>query len=682
MTHFKGFIIIGACLVLAGCSGGGDVEVPTPNSSALGAETPVTGTPPGTGGGTPPVVTPPPVVPPSGPQPGDLVKDSTPDPEAQYPSLGQPLLPGPDPMVEPNSDYVVPIISITSQPNPFIPQTQGSIQVQAADNVGGRGLKSFLCSLDGGVFSACPSPITMDNLAEGLHTLEAKATDWDDNTSDAVSYTFYVDTTPPVVAITNAPPAATQDPSALITFDGSDVGSGFANYRCRVDNGPLKNCNTEESVQGLSEGSHTVEVSGVDAVGNLSAPTTHQWTVDYSGPEIQVINQPPAVVYTSAANAVVNFDVSDTYSPNNIATTCELNGQTMGCAAAQDITTSVSQPTDFTLVITATDVVGNTSSRSIEWRAVNETESQTSLVTVENIRPVDILFVVDNSGSMAFERSNLAERIDGMISVIDGLDWQIAITSTDATTEDEKSDGRFIELMGMPGQYILDSSMDVNTAQSVFGTTVEGFGGGSGREEGIYVSKRVIERYLAGDTPHASFFRPGADLSIVVLSDEDESSDGTDARISPQEFVNYVDATFNQEKNMVFHSIITRPGDSTCLADEGYNYGDIYDELSRLTGYGELGGAIIGSVCNQDYTSQLSDIGQSVKDLQNSIKLECEPHDANLDGLPEVVVQYRPDGNGTFAPYTAEMQVQGDRVIYDDLLPPGEYKADYQCKIN
>jgi hypothetical protein len=283
---------------------------------------------------------------------------------------------------------------------------------------------------------------------------------------------------------------------------------------------------------------------------------------------------------------------------------------------------------------------------------------------------------------MSFERSNLAQRIDGMIGVIDGLDWQIAVTSTDTTSSNAVSDGNLIEMIGLPGQYILNSNMDPATAQSVFGNTVQNFPGGSGREEGIHASRRVLDRYFNGETWHSQFLRDGADLSIVVLSDEDESSNGADIRTTPQQLVDYVQTGFSGQKNMVFHSIITRPGDSACLSGEGAYYGNTYDALSRLTGYGDQEGAIIGSVCNQDYTAQLADIGQSVKDLQNSIQLQCAPFDANGDGTPEVSISYRADMNQAYSPYQASHTYSNDRVIFQDLLPPGDYKVDYRCKIN
>ncbi len=680
MRLISGLILVFSLLLFTGCSGPGDAadSVGEDNtSSGTGEPTPTNPNP------SEPDPDPVPNPTPGQPTPGDLVAASEPDPNASYPTLGQPLQANPDPLVEPNTDYEVPIVGITSQPNAYIAGASGTITLEAADNIGGAGLRDIECNIDGAGYQSCGTgDVDLDNLSEGLHTITARATDWDDNVSTEVSYAFYVDQTAPTVSITTAPDGATTDQNAAFEFQSTDAGSGISHYRCRIETGSNTNCDDSELFQNLEEGPHTLYVRAVDNVGNKSPTTTHDWVVDLSPPAINVNKDPGAIVYTENGTAVINFDAIDTYSPNNITTTCKLNGVAISCASGTDITIPNPNPANYTLEITATDVLGHSSTQTVNWQAVNETEDRSKSISVGDIRPVDILFVVDNSGSMAFERSNLAQRIDGMINVIDGLDWQIAVTSTDATSTNAQSDGKLIELEGMAGEYILDSNMNSATAQSVFGNTVQNFPGGSGREEGIHVSKRVIDRYVAGDQNHMDFIRNGADLSVVVLSDEDESSNGTDIRTTPQGFIDHVNATFNNQKNIRFHSIITRPGDSTCLSGHGASYGNTYDELSRLLGFGDTGGSIIGSVCNQDYTSQLADIGQSVKDLQNSIKLACVPHDADMDGTPELTVTYRADAGQAYAPYNAPRSYSNDRVVFQDLLPPGDYKVDYKCKIN
>lgn len=665
-------------VVMVGCNGGGaDATQASPaadngSSSTGDPTTPPAG--PGTNPTTPPVT--PPV--PQGPQPGEKVGTSTGDSNATYPPVGGSVDYTVNNTVEPNTDIYKPIITITAEPNPYIPNTTGQIQFWAADNQGGIGLKHLECSIDGGAWTVCNENLDMSGLSEGTHTVKARAEDYDGNVSGEVSYTFYVDTTPPALQIDSTPAVATTSTDANVDFSAQDAGSGVQNTTCRIDGNVVANC----QVNNLDEGMHTVEVTAVDAVGNASAPQTYQWLVDNSGPQINFAQEPAGQVYLEDGSNMLNFNVADTYSPQNVTYACDLNGQAVACNSGQNLTVPAPQAQFYTFTVVATDSLGNQTTVVRRWEAVPEAEARQTTLSVDDSKPVDILFVVDNSGSMAFERSSLAQRIDGMIDVIKDLDWQIGVISTDSTNNDAKSDGRLIELRGMPGQYVLDSTMDTATAQSVFGDTVQNFGGGSGNEEGMYSSRRMIERYFAGDASNQGFLRDGADLSIVVLSDEDESSDGNGARITPQGFIDFVNTSFNGTKTLRWHSIIARPGDSVCLNGEGANYGNEYDALSRLLGHGQVGGSIIGSVCDTDYTNQLRNIGQNVAALANSLRLDCAPYDGDKDGQPDLVIEYRATPADPYTVYTAPRTIVGSTVSFSTTLPAGEYRADYRCKIN
>ncbi len=681
MSFLKLIFVVLSCSLLVGCLGGGGGDANTSATDNTASDVGDTQDPNNPNEPSDPN-DPSDPQPDPGPQPGDIVEQSEGVQGVTYPEPGTTTVNyDRNPKIEPNSDNIKPIIAITHHPANYIPNTSGTIELWAADNDNGIGLQSISCDIDGSGYSDCSEQVDLTNLSEGLHTIKARAVDYDDNESGEVSYTFYVDTTPPQVIITQAPEPMNSESQAQFQFSSNDDGSGVSHYECSVDGGGFSQCQESQALDDLSEGSHNLVVRTVDSVGNKSDEVSHNWVVDQSAPVIQVNKRPPSQIYTGSV-AVINYSVTDTYSPNGITVMCQLNGMAVSCAADQDLSIPSSSPMNYNFVITATDSIGNSSQRSIQWESVNIAENRTTNQSVGEDRPVDILFVVDNSGSMDYERKNLADRIDGMIDKIKDLNWQIAVTSTDMTNDDFKSNGRLLEFEGMSGTYVLNPSMDPAQAQYSFGQTIQNFGNGSGTEEGILASKKVIERAVAGETPHRNFIRDGADLSIVVLSDEDEASNGSGVDTSPQQFVNFVNNTYNGQKNMVFHSIISRPGDQDCANGEGYNVGHTYDELSRLTGYGQLGGAIIGSVCEADYTSQLADIGQSVKDLQNSINLDCNPFDSNSDGSPDVSIVYRADAGSQYQSYNAPYQVQNQKLIFDDLLPPGDYKVDYQCRIN
>ena len=73
-------------------------------------------------------------------------------------------------------------------------------------------------------------------------------------------------------------------------------------------------------------------------------------------------------------------------------------------------------------------------------------------VDIAPLRSVDILFVVDNSGSMAAEQANLAANLAPMIALLEqeevSADYRIAVTTTDvsdgACSSSGPEDGNFV----------------------------------------------------------------------------------------------------------------------------------------------------------------------------------------------------------------------------------------------
>ncbi len=62
----------------------------------------------------------------------------------------------------------------------------------------------------------------------------------------------------------------------------------------------------------------------------------------------------------------------------------------------------------------------------------SEMHTEVFTPSVDTERKLDILLVVDNSGSMLDEQENLAGKLDRLLEEVKDSDWQIAITTTDA----------------------------------------------------------------------------------------------------------------------------------------------------------------------------------------------------------------------------------------------------------
>jgi hypothetical protein len=307
--------------------------------------------------------------------------------------------------------------------------------------------------------------------------------------------------------------------------------------------------------------------------------------------------------------------------------------------------------------------------------------SQSVNVAAQN--EVDILFVVDNSGSMQQEQVGIGNKIGGFLNKLSGLSWQIAITTTDdrattpitGDTNRPWSDGQFRPFDANNGtQYILRSSQVTATdAQSKLSNAIQMGLGGSGNERGINSTFRAVER-AAQPGANRDFFRPNAKLAVVLISDEDECSTGASEcpaasanKSVPQNLIDQIKTTLGNSKSLSFNSIVYIPGDATCTT--GANEANVYKQISDLTG------GVVASVCANDYTTPLNVIGNRVAELVNSATLSCPPVDINNDGKADVQVAL---AGGTS--YSGSYSVVGADVSFSTPLPEGSHKFYYFCR--
>lgn len=162
----------------------------------------------------------------------------------------------------------------------------------------------------------------------------------------------------------------------------------------------------------------------------------------------------------------------------------------------------------------------------------------------------DILFVVDDSGSMAAEQARLATAFTGFINLLSTTaiqnDFQIGVTTTSVdwpicdTMLDASGDcpgsftlwttygtggppyaaGALVAASGHPA--ILRSGSPTLVAD--FTANVAVGTSGSSKEQGLRAMRLALERRVQ-DGANAGFLRPGARLAVILVSDEDDCSD-------------------------------------------------------------------------------------------------------------------------------------------------------------
>ena len=180
-----------------------------------------------------------------------------------------------------------PETTITSQPEN--PSTSANATFEFSDQAGST-YECVLDPVDGEPpnFQPCESGVTYENLLNGEHVFQVRATNALGIVEEApVEYAWTVDvpdTTAPETTIDLKPPATTQNTTATFEFAGTDNQTAAAEltFECKLDEEPdFSGCSSPHDIQDLTVGEHTLLVRAVDGAGNLDeSPASYTWTVE------------------------------------------------------------------------------------------------------------------------------------------------------------------------------------------------------------------------------------------------------------------------------------------------------------------------------------------------------------------------------------------------------------------
>src|SRR4026208_1807627 len=160
----------------------------------------------------------------------------------------------------------------------------------------GAAIYRFECSMDRGAFGSCVSTNTV-NVGDGTHTFSVRSEDSAGNKdSTPASFTWTVDTTPPMTSIISAVDGNnnsisdngnSESTSIRFNFSGTDTGGvGVDHLECNIDNSKYVACTSPfVFLNILKDGIHTFNVRSIDRVGNINlSPESFTWTIDTISP--------------------------------------------------------------------------------------------------------------------------------------------------------------------------------------------------------------------------------------------------------------------------------------------------------------------------------------------------------------------------------------------------------------
>lgn len=252
----------------------------------------------------------------------------------------------------------------TGPPTPVItampvnPTSETSASFSFSDTQAGV---SFLCLLDGSVFSACTDPASYSNLSPGSHTFSVKAQDGAGNQSSAASFTWTINmtTAPPTPTITSVPANPTNQTSASFSFSDTQLGVTFL---CQLDASAFSACTSPASYSSFSQGSHTFSVKAQDSAGNQGSAATFTWTVDTTAPPKPTLTSTPA---NPTKQTSASFSFIDTEA--GVSFLCQLDGGSFtSCLSPATYGQLTKSKHKFS--VKALDAAGNTSGpASFSW---------------------------------------------------------------------------------------------------------------------------------------------------------------------------------------------------------------------------------------------------------------------------------------------------------------------------
>jgi hypothetical protein len=214
-------------------------------------------------------------------------------------------------------------------------------------------------------------------------------------------------------------------------------------------------------------------------------------------------------------------------------------------------------------------------------------------------RKVDILFVIDDSGSMMDHQTNLARNVQMFTHGIIAnqiLDYHIGVVTSNmdyapyrpapgATWKGELwGTTKYVERRTPSGAVVLDSNLKPGTD-------------GSGTEEFFSPVQAALTTPLVSG-PNQGFYRSDAYLAVIFLTDSDDQSN-----LSPGDFYKFlVNLKGGDPSKIISYGVYIPTTDSTCNRSGEPAPGKL-EEFFRLTSAKTMG------LCDPDYGMKLAELG-------------------------------------------------------------------------
>ena len=419
------------------------------------------------------------------------------------------------------------------------------------------------------------------------------------------------------------------------SVDGGQAGTdgGVGNTQGGVDSGV-----NGGTAGGSTTGSSTGGVDGSSTTGGTDGSSTGG--TQTGGATIGGVDG-STVGGTSTGSTVGGVDGSTTAGSTTGSTVGGADGSSTGGVTGSTVggTTGGSSTGSST---------GGTSGSSTGG-VVHTEASETFHQAADETKKLDIVWVIDNSGSMSDEQSALGSNFSAFINefIDKNVDFKMAITTTDTSSSSKKGamvSGSDTKLTSARAQ------ANPNQFKTDFKNLVKVGTSGSGSERGLEASEGFMQKYSN------SWVRQDAYLAVVIISDEEDQSSKTVST-----YTNYLKSFKGTDGLVKVYSVVDVNNTNCCqngIATGSARYKDASNKTAGL----------IADI-RDDFHNVLTDMGDSIINLLDSFALASAP----VAGSLKVYV------NGVLTTnYTYDSATHSIKFHQNSLPPVGaEIKVTY-----
>lgn len=275
--------------------------------------------------------------------------------------------------------------------------------------------------------------------------------------------------------------------------------------------------------------------------------------------------------------------------------------------------------------------------------------------SLRTISKVDILWIVDSSGSMSEEQSYLGTNFRSFISSLatSNSDFQVGVTSTDICSDQNPANVAMNQrwcptldgsssthlrgsLVGTSGRKVLTPT--TSNLNNLFTQYANVGINGSSFEHGLKAAEMAVTKSLNGQ--NEGLVRNDAFLAVIVVSDEEDDGIGL-GRTDYFTGINYVNAGLTTarytEDNLISYLTTTKTAGmfsvSTITGTRLSNgrmctspHSQPLEEGSQYINAARKTGGIVQSICDTNWSTSLASIGRDINAQSSQILLSKIPY--------------------------------------------------------